>query len=149
VSAGGPGADWLTDDRTITEAEALQLRNNLKKTLMEEDYVGLDAARIGNADRDKYVEHLGNMYTQGYLDDEEFKVRSDKASAAVHYGDLRHVLDELPPLPSDTPTAIAGSRLEPAQDSEAFDIFMSFVAVPMAILLALNGLAFIIYLLVV
>lgn len=99
--------------RLITEPERQLERLAFKKRLHEEDYVSeIDSMRVGNAERDRYAAHLGEMFAQGYLDEEEFRERCDSVNSAKAYGQLRPALRGLPPLPAEPvkDTPLRGTR---------------------------------------
>lgn len=56
--------------------------------------------RIGDSERNAYIEHLGNMFANGNLNEAEFGERSDKANAAKTLSELRPLVADLPPMPS-------------------------------------------------
>ena len=63
-----------------------------------EDYLHPDK-RAGNADRDRYVDHLAAMVASGHLKQEEFESRRDSALEAVTHGNLQELVSDLPSLP--------------------------------------------------
>jgi hypothetical protein len=66
---------------------------------MPEPPPGPPAKRIGNAERDRYTEHLSNMVAEGFLKPEEFDERRDKALAAMTKPELEELITDLPALP--------------------------------------------------
>jgi hypothetical protein len=60
---------------------------------------GLDQ-RVGNSERELYVAHLAAMVSEGFLKDDEFSERRDKALEAVVRADLARLVADLPPVPS-------------------------------------------------
>lgn len=62
-----------------------------------------ESLRVGREDRDRYIEHLSNMYVQEYLTQEEFDQRVAQASTARTLAYLNGLVTDLPPLPSRQP----------------------------------------------
>jgi hypothetical protein len=61
--------------------------------------------RIGDAERTAMSETLGKHYSEGRLDESEFRERIDRAMAAKTRGDLSGLLVDLPPLtPEGSPS---------------------------------------------
>jgi hypothetical protein len=83
--------------------EALKQRDALRKRLYEEDYEPVMATRIGDKDRERYIAHLGSLFADGYLDQQEFENLNDRACAAKTHGELTALLTDLPPVPSTGP----------------------------------------------
>ena len=54
--------------------------------------------RVGDTERNLYIEHLGNMYSDGHLTQEEFSERTDKANVARTMDDLRPLVADLPSM---------------------------------------------------
>lgn len=73
----------------------------------------LPRVRVGFAERDAVVSHLGEAYAVGYLDDAEFQERSDRAVSARFRDELEGLLDDLPNLPARSADAVT-SALRPA-----------------------------------
>ncbi|MGO9558402.1 MAG: DUF1707 domain-containing protein [Acidimicrobiales bacterium] len=65
--------------------------------------------RIGDTDRAELAEVLGKHYSDGRLDDEEFRERMDRAMSAKTRGDLGGLLSDLPPL-GPTPNTLPVPR---------------------------------------
>lgn len=63
------------------------------------DYVPEERKRAGNADRDRYIDHLATAVSTGHISAQEFAERRDKALAAVTKEELRTLADDLPELP--------------------------------------------------
>lgn len=57
-----------------------------------------DSTRVGNAEREKAVELLGEHWRAGRLDPTEHELRVTKARAAVTRGDLDALFADLPPI---------------------------------------------------
>jgi hypothetical protein len=55
--------------------------------------------RVGHTERERYVEHLANMVATGFLKDEEFSERRDKALEAITSEDLIRLVSDLPAVP--------------------------------------------------
>ncbi len=65
--------------------------------------------RIGDAERAEMSEALGKHYSDGRLDDQEFRERMEEAMAAKTQADLHGLLSDLPPLgPTSTPPVGGG-----------------------------------------
>ena len=60
--------------------------------------------RASDAERNQVAERLSHHYTEGRLDQVEFKARIDKAMGAVTRGDLDGLFDDLPPVTGDPPS---------------------------------------------
>lgn len=58
----------------------------------------VSSIRIGDTERAEIAEVLGKHYSDGRLDDEEFRERMDRAMSAKTRGDLGCLLSDLPPL---------------------------------------------------
>ena len=70
--------------------------------------------RASDAERNQVAERLSHHYTEGRLDQVEFKARIDRAMSAVTRGDLAGLFDDLPPVTGDPPEHRArGRRLVP------------------------------------
>jgi len=54
--------------------------------------------RVGDAERSEMADLLGKHYSDGRLDESEFRERLDKAMSAKTRGDLHGLLSDLPPL---------------------------------------------------
>ncbi|WP_036458750.1 DUF1707 domain-containing protein [Mycobacterium sp. UM_WGJ] len=54
------------------------------------------AVRVGDAERGRTAEHLGQAFTQGYLSMEEYETRLARAFEAQTAGALRELLTDLP-----------------------------------------------------
>jgi hypothetical protein len=65
----------------------------------------MDTLRIGDADRERAVELLGEQYALGRLTKEEFDERSDAAWSARTRGDLAPLFADLPVKPAGPPPA--------------------------------------------
>jgi hypothetical protein len=63
------------------------------------DYVPEERKRAGNADRDRYIDHLASAVSTGHLSEEEFTQRRDKALVATVKNDLMVLVRDLPDLP--------------------------------------------------
>jgi hypothetical protein len=75
--------------------------------------------RIGREQRDRYIDHLSEMYSQEYLTQEEFQERSAKAAEAKFKFDLASLVKDLPPLqdkPKSQPPAIQGPSQQPVPE---------------------------------
>lgn len=64
----------------------------------DDDDPAPDAMRIGDADRDHYIRHLSTVYTSGFLDEDEFRLRADQAAEAKTRGDLNRLVRDLPAI---------------------------------------------------
>lgn len=56
--------------------------------------------RVGRTERDRCIDHLSRMFSQEYLTEEEFRERADRAAEAKTQGDLKRLVQDLPPIPS-------------------------------------------------
>lgn len=61
--------------------------------------------RIGRELRDRYIEHLGTMFEQEYINEEEFTARADKAAEARFEYELQALISDLPSLSPARPKA--------------------------------------------
>lgn len=68
-----------------------------------------DALRIGDAERQQMSDVLAKHYSDGRLDESEFRERMDKAMAAKTRGDLAGLLADLPLIDGGGPPAPAGT----------------------------------------
>jgi hypothetical protein len=59
--------------------------------------------RASDAERNEVADKLARHYSDGRLDEAEFKVRLEQALAATTRGDLHGLFDDLPPLTTDPP----------------------------------------------
>jgi hypothetical protein len=59
--------------------------------------------RVSDAERNVVADKLSRHFSEGRLDQAEFKERLDKAMSAKTQGDLDGLFDDLPPLASDPP----------------------------------------------
>jgi hypothetical protein len=59
-----------------------------------------NALRAGDAERERYISFLSEMYTDGHLDAGEFDRRMSAAHDAVYVRDLPRLVTDLPPMPS-------------------------------------------------
>lgn len=59
--------------------------------------------RVGREQRDRYIEHLTQMYTDEYLTGEEFNDRHAKAVEAKFEFDLTSLVMDLPQVPAEKP----------------------------------------------
>ena len=59
--------------------------------------------RVSDAERNEVADKLSRHFSEGRLDQTEFKERLDAAMSAKTQGDLAGLFDDLPPLPSDPP----------------------------------------------
>lgn len=60
--------------------------------------------RVSDAERADMSDVLSKHYADGRLDDAEFKSRLDRAMAAKTRGDLAGLLEDLPPLGTESPS---------------------------------------------
>jgi hypothetical protein len=56
--------------------------------------------RVGREDRERYIEHLSEMYSLEYLDSGEFEERARKAAEAKFEFDLTSLVTDLPAMPA-------------------------------------------------
>jgi hypothetical protein len=74
-------------------------RKNLDKVAARaREVAAVPVIRVGDTERNLYIEHLGNMYSDGHLTQEEFSERSDKANEAKTMDDLRPLVADLPSM---------------------------------------------------
>lgn len=109
-------------DRAEYEAQKAQLETELRNALSnrapvvlagdkEESTVDIgplpnDNLRIGDADRQRYFDHLGDMYAGGYLSREEFDERSTKVQDAHTAPELEKLVADLPAMGSNRERAV-------------------------------------------
>src|SRR5580658_6886018 len=65
--------------------------------------MGNEVMRIGDADRERYVRHLNEMFAQGYLDESEREDWIHRVLAAKTGRDLQHAVTSLPPIKVEKP----------------------------------------------
>lgn len=70
------------------------------------DYVSEERKRVGNTDRDRYIDRLSAAISTGHLSEEEFSERRDKALVAVVKQDLRVLVRDLPGPPEPERTLV-------------------------------------------
>ena len=70
-----------------------------RKNQMSDYDVPEEKKRAGNADRDRYIDHLASAVSTGHLSEEEFTERRDKALTARIKDDLMVLVKDLPPVP--------------------------------------------------
>ena len=102
-------AEWKRiADESLRERKAMSKRHHEQLDAMErnqpttasrEEVRALEK-RIGDADRNLYIEHLGNMFADGHLNEAEFGERADKANAAKTMSELYPLVADLPPIPT-------------------------------------------------
>lgn len=59
--------------------------------------------RAGDQARDRVIDHLNALYSQGYMKQEELQARTSAAHDAVTTAQLRELFTDLPPLPEIRP----------------------------------------------
>lgn len=69
--------------------------------------------RVSDAERNEVAERLGRHYTDGRLDDAEYRARLDRAMGATTRGDLDGLFDDLPWLPDEQPREPRRRRIVP------------------------------------
>ena len=69
--------------------------------------------RASDAERNDVAERLSRHFTDGRLDQPEFKARLDRAMGATTRGDLEGLFDDLPHLPTETPPRARHRRIVP------------------------------------
>lgn len=81
---------------------------------MSED-IPEEKKRVGNTDRDRYIDQLAAAISTGHISEEEFGERRDKALVATIKSDLISLVADLPDLPKPKRTLVthqlAGSWL--------------------------------------
>jgi hypothetical protein len=90
--------------------------------------MGLSKSRVGDAQRTRYLAHLGEMFAEGYLDQNEYGKRSDAAVAAVYYSDLTPLLNDLPPLPAEAVPVPRKPFMTWELSGKAIFVMISFLA---------------------
>jgi uncharacterized protein DUF1707 len=88
--------------------------------------------RAGREDRDRYIDHLSNMYASEYITREEFQERSGKAVSARHVSDLKALVSDLKPLPAQKQSVAVRKPRPPisfrADDHPCLYSFLGFLA---------------------
>lgn len=56
--------------------------------------------RVGDRQRQRYSEHLNDMYSKGYINPREYAERLDKVWTARFEADLKAIVMDLPAMPS-------------------------------------------------
>jgi hypothetical protein len=69
--------------------------------------------RASDAERNDVAERLSRHFTEGRLDQPEFKARLDRAMGATTRGDLEGLFDDLPPLATEAPPRPRHRRIVP------------------------------------
>lgn len=77
-----------------------------KELTREEPYVGLAEKRVGDKERERYSAHLRMLFTDGYLDQEEFEDSNSSALKARTYGQLQELLRNLPAIAPESQAAV-------------------------------------------
>lgn len=87
------------------------------------------ALRASDAERDVVAEHLRHAAAEGRLETEELEQRLESALTARTYGQLEHLLDDLPAPPAPaTPPARRDSPLRPML-ALAVAVFLAFALI--------------------
>lgn len=77
--------------------------------------------RVGDAERQKAMERLGNFFADGFLDIDEFNERTEAAAGARHRTELDSLFADLPSEPNglaNTSSATTGELDKESPDSE-------------------------------
>ncbi len=69
--------------------------------------------RASDAERNDVADRLSRHFTDGRLDQSEFKARLDRAMGATTRGDLEGLFDDLPHLPTEAPPRPRRHRIVP------------------------------------
>jgi hypothetical protein len=69
-------------------------------------------ARAGDADRNRYADHISEVFSLGYIDDEERVKLIDATQRAKYQDELCALLTGLPPLPQSLPPVLPPSPAE-------------------------------------
>jgi hypothetical protein len=101
------------------------------------------AKRVGDAERDLYVEHLAGTVATGHLKPAEFTERRDAALAAVTAGDLMKLIADLPAVTVPKPQLVKlnqmGTKFRPAQWGAWMLASLLLAAVPGPVLTSVFG----------
>ncbi len=101
------------------------------------------AKRVGDAERDLYVEHLAGTVSTGHLRQREFEERRDAALAAVTAGDLMKLIADLPPVEPPAQRMVKldqrGAKFSPARWAAWMLASLLPVAVPGPVLAGVFG----------
>jgi hypothetical protein len=81
-----------------TRGHAMRLRPETARWMGGADTTNL---RVSDAERNEVADRLSRHFSEGRLDQGEFKERLDAAMSAKTQGDLRGLFDDLPPLASE------------------------------------------------
>lgn len=103
------GADY---DQAILSQYA-QLERELKEEKAK-NQMNSSPERIGRAERERYVEHLRNMYAEERITDDELNERLDKAFAAKFQQDLSALVTDLPAIPKPQAVALPKTSKKPS-----------------------------------
>jgi Domain of unknown function (DUF1707) len=104
-----------------------------------------DGGYVSDADRDRYLPHMRDMFAAGYLTLEQFHERTDAVLAARTRLELRKTTEHLPPLPVTVAAKTAG-RPFPRPNwrvwcGTGFVVsLLALVVIPMHIATAYHGL---------
>ncbi len=71
--------------------------------------------RIGDRVRNKYIDHLSAMLSDGVLTQEEFSERMDKAATAKWERELKELVADLPDMPVQAGLGISKEFTQPAK----------------------------------
>jgi hypothetical protein len=102
TGGGGRPARYRVNGEYASEAQYVGMMSESgykRKKAMEERAAELRAQmRIGRADRDRYTEHLSRMFSEEYLDREEFQERADAVAVAKTEDELLATVTDLPKM---------------------------------------------------
>lgn len=97
------------------------------------------AMRVGDADRNQAIDHLGRYFTDGFLDNDEFIQRANQAAEAKTRSELDVLVRDLPASPVARTTsfrqgirqglAAGWQATSPAQRFTALSLFSLAVAI--------------------
>lgn len=121
----------LKERRAMSErhhAQLDQIERNQPTTASKMEVEKMPEKRVGDSDRNKFIEHLGNMFADGHLSEAEFGERADKANEALYMSQLRPLVADLPDMPAEKPKT--GIWMETAPHKPAR--VKNFLAQPMS-----------------
>ena len=108
-------------NRQYTRGHTMRLRPEAARWMSAPSTSNL---RVSDAERNEVADRLSRHFSEGRLDESEFKERLDAAMSAKTQGDLAGLFDDLPPLGSEPPPPPSRRRrLVP------FAIMLAFIVV--------------------
>jgi hypothetical protein len=86
----------------------------------EPDMHFTSTTRIGDEVRDRYLTHLGAMFSGGHIDQAEYEARSDRAVKAATREELDFLIHDLPAIPRRQEEPVVTSRKKPPSSTALY-----------------------------